>query len=96
MDKDKNILTIRDPSPSGLLVLSEKDGVLSCLDVETGEDVLVKYDEGVPRTLSREPLRGMHGPSGLADALEEARRSWEYGQMEFVFQEKDADEDGSF
>lgn len=92
MDKDKSILTVRDGSSpvSGLLVLSGKDSVLSCLDVETGEDVLVKYDGGVPVTISRET--SLSGPSGLADALEEARRSWEYEQMEFVFQEKDADE----
>lgn len=79
MNKDNRILTVQDGSSplSGLLVLSGKDSVLSCLDVETGEDVLVGYQEGVPVTI-REPLDNMSGPSGLADALFEARRSWEY------------------
>lgn len=89
-------LTVRDSAGapfSGLLVTSEKDGVLSCLDVETGEDVLLKYDDGIPVTI-REPCDNMNAPSGLADALFEARRSWEYEQMEFVFREKDADENG--
>ena len=94
MNKDKNILTVRDgSSPSGLLVLSEKGSVLSCLDVETGEDVRVGYEDGVPVTISRET--SLSGPSGLADALFEARRSWEYEQMEFVFKEKDAEEEGA-
>lgn len=83
-------LTVQDGSSpmSGLLVLSEKGSVLSCLDVETGEDVRLEYDGGVPVTV-REPVPDLSAPSGLADALFEARRSWEYGQMEFVFREKD-------
>lgn len=96
MKKSMKTLTVRDGSSpvSGLLVLSGKDSVLSCLDVETGEDVLVKYDGGVPVTISRET--SLSGPSGLADALFEARRSWEYEQMEFVFMEKDDEENGRF
>lgn len=82
MNKDNHILTVQDGSSpiSGLLVLSEKGSVLSCLDVETGEDVLLKYEDGVPVTI-REPLDDMSGPPGLADALFEARRSWEYEQL---------------
>ena len=87
MENRPNILTVRDPL-SGLLVLSGKGSVLSCLDVETGEDVLLKYEDGVPRTISRETslsapsdISDLSGPSGLADALFEARRSWEYEQL---------------